>query len=175
MIRFKTTAPLVAVGLFMVIYLIPQATGLRINTSTSMPRGLYRSVAGGVRRDAVAAVCLPPAIARFGMERHYLGAGSCPDGSEPVVKVLAAVAGDRIEVTASAVLVNGVRLPHSQPLDRDRGGRELLPFAAGEHRLEPGEVWLYSPYEERSWDSRYFGPVRIENVATIVEPLATFR
>ena len=109
------------------------------------------------------------------MERHYLGAGSCPDGSEPVVKVLAAVAGDRIEVTASAVLVNGVRLPHSRPLDRDRGGRELLPFAAGEHRLAPGEVWLYSPYEERSWDSRYFGPVRIENVATIVEPLATFR
>ena len=109
------------------------------------------------------------------MERHYLGAGSCPDGSEPVVKVLAAVAGDRVEVTADAVLVNGVRLPHSRPLDRDRGGRELLPFAAGEHRLEPGEVWLYSPYQERSWDSRYFGPVRIENVTTIVEPLVTFR
>ena len=108
------------------------------------------------------------------MERHYLGAGSCPDGSEPVVKVLAAVAGDRVEVTADAVLVNGVRLPHSRPLDRDRGGRELLPFAAGEHRLEPGEVWLYSPYEERSWDSRYFGPVPRRAVLSVYRPLWTF-
>lgn len=109
------------------------------------------------------------------MERHYLGAGSCPDGSEPVVKVLAAAEGDRVEVTPNAVLVNGVALPHSRPLDRDRGERALLPFAAGEHRLEPGEVWLYSPYDERSWDSRYFGPVPIEDVTTIVEPLVTFR
>ena len=171
----KTKAPIAAVGLFLVAYLVPQLAGLRINFSTSMPRGLYRNVASAVKRDAIVAVCLPEELARFGVQRHYLGAGSCPDGSEPVVKVIAAVGSDRVEVTANAVLVNGIALPHSRPLDRDRGGRDLLPYAAGEHRLESGEVWLYSPYEERSWDSRYFGPVGIENVTTLVEPLATFR
>ena len=62
-----------------------------------------------------------------------------------------------------------------RPLDRDRGGRELAPYLRGPHRLEAGEVWLHSPYEERSWDSRYFGPVRLECVTTLVEPVLTFR
>ena len=164
MIRLKTRAPLVAVGVFLVIYVVPQAVGLRINTSTSMPRGLYRSVGGSARPGACAAVCLPAAVSRFGMERHYLGAGSCPDGAQPVV-----------EVTAAAVLVNAIALPNSRPLDRDRGGRALTPYARGPQRLEPGDVWLHSPYEERSWDSRYFGPVRVECVTTLVEPVLTFR
>ena len=42
----KTKAPIAAVGLFLVAYLVPQLAGLRINFSTSMPRGLYRNVAG---------------------------------------------------------------------------------------------------------------------------------
>ena len=109
------------------------------------------------------------------MERHYLGAGSCPDGAEPVVKMVAAVGGDVVEVTAAAVLVNAIALPNSRPLDRDRGGRELAPYLRGPHRLEAGDVWLHSPYEERSWDSRYFGPVRVECVTTLVEPVLTFR
>ena len=88
MIRLKTKAPMVAVGVFLVIYVVPQVVGLRINTSTSMPRGLYRSVGGSARPGACAAVCLPAAVSRFGMERHYLGAGSCPDGAEPVVKMV---------------------------------------------------------------------------------------
>ncbi len=175
MIRLKTRAPLVAVGVFLLIYVVPQAVGLRINTSTSMPRGLYRSVAGSARPGACAAVCLPAAVSRFGMERHYLGAGSCPDGAEPVVKMLAAVGGDVVEVTAAAVLVNAIALPNSRPLDRDRGGRELAPYLRGPQRLEAGEVWLHSPFEERSWDSRYFGPVRVECVTTLVEPVLTFR
>ena len=173
--RLKTGAPLVAVGVFLLVYVGPQALGLRINTSTSMPRGLYRSVGGSTRPGVSAAVCLPPAVSRFGMGRHYLGAGSCPDGAEPVVKVVAAVEGDVVEVTPVAVLVNGYALPNSRPLDRDRGGRELAAYLRGPQRLEPGEVWLHSPYEARSWDSRYFGPVRVECVTTLVQPVLTFR
>ena len=37
MIRLKTRAPLVAVGVFLVIYVVPQVVGLRINTSTTSP------------------------------------------------------------------------------------------------------------------------------------------
>lgn len=173
--RWKTRAPLIAVGLFTLAFTLPQLAGLRINSSTSMPRGLYRSIGGAVRRGSVVAVCLPPAVSRFGMERGYLGAGSCADGVEPVVKVVAAVAGDLVEVSAQGVAVNGSPLPNSHPLDRDRGGRELLAYSATPRRLMAGELWLHSPYEERSWDSRYFGPVPSECVTAVVTPLVTFR
>ncbi len=175
MIRLRTRAPLVALGGFLLIYVVPQAVGLRINTSPSMPRGLYRAVGGSPQPGTCAAVCLPAAISRFGMERHYLGAGSCPDGAEPVVKLVAAVGGDLVEVTVAAVLVNGRALPNSRPLERDRGGRALAAYGPGPRRLEAGEVWLHSPYEERSWDSRYYGPVRGERITTLVRPVLTFR
>jgi type IV secretory pathway protease TraF len=42
-------------------------------------------------------------------------------------------------------------------------------------RLAPGEVWLHSPYEARSWDSRYFGPVPARNVLYAAKPVITFR
>ena len=175
MSRWKTRAPLIAVGLFTLAFTLPRLAGLRINSTTSMPRGVYRSIGGAVRPGSIVAACLPCAVSQFGMERGYLGAGSCPDGVEPVVKVVAAVAGDVAEVSAQGVTVNGWPLPNSRPLDRDRGGRELLSYPAGPRRLEPGELWLSSPYEERSWDSRYFGPVPSECVTDVVVPLATMR
>ena len=55
----------------------------------------------------------------------------------------------------------------------DRGGRELAPYRRGPRRLEAGEIWLHSPYEVRSWDSRYFGPVPISNIKYHVAPLLT--
>ena len=109
------------------------------------------------------------------MERHYLGAGSCPDGSEPVVKVLAAVEGDRVEVSAGGVLVNGVRLPHSRPLDRRPRRARVAALRGGRASTGARRGLALLALRERSWDSRYFGPVRIENVTTIVEPLVTFR
>lgn len=73
--RIQTWTPLVAGALFVAAYLGPHFAGLRINTSSSMPRGFYRAVAGKLRRGAVVAACLPVDVARFGMERHYLGPG----------------------------------------------------------------------------------------------------
>jgi conjugative transfer signal peptidase TraF len=90
-----------------------------------------------------------------------------------VVKVVAALEGSEVNVTAAGVRVDGEALPRSRPLAEDRGGRPLHSYQAGVHRLVRGEVWLYSPYEARSWDSRYFGPIPIENVLFVVEPVLT--
>ncbi len=170
----RTRTPLVAMGVLLAVYVGSQLAGLRINTTASMPRGLYRVVGGSLRRGAIVAACLPAEVARLGMERHYLGPGGCPGGAEPVVKRLAAVAGDVVEVTGEGVLVDGAALPCSRPLAEDHGSRPLEPFAPGPHRLASDEVWLYSPYEARSWDSRYFGPIPAENVLHVVAPVLTF-
>ena len=39
--------------------------------------------------------------------RGYIPAGSCPGGSEPLVKPIAAMAGDVVAVSAAGVAVNG--------------------------------------------------------------------
>jgi len=171
---WRTRAPLVAAAVFTLAYVVPQLAGLRLNTTSSMPRGLYRSLGGPVTTGAWVSVCLPSEIARFGVERSYLGAGSCPNGTEPVLKVVAAVAGDVVQVTAAGVAVNGELLAHSRALERDRGGRELVAYSAGVRTLATGELWLHSPFEERSWDSRYFGPVPSACVTDVVAPLVTF-
>lgn len=171
--RLVTKAPLVAAALFAVVYLGPHALGLRINTSTSMPRGLYRAVSEGLHRGALVAACLPEEVARLGLERHYLGPGECPGGTEPVVKTVPALAGDLVEVTGQGVRINGEVLPQSAPLTTDRGGRPLTRFE-GSHRLRPGEVWLHSSYEVRSWDSRYYGPVTESDILFVVTPVLTF-
>lgn len=173
--RWRTRVPLFAVAAFTLAYVVPQLAGFRLNTTTSMPRGLYRSVGGEVTPGSWVSVCLPPEIARFGVERGYLGAGSCPHGTEPVLKEVAAVAGDVVEVTGVGVVVNGKLLENSRPLERDRGGRDLIAYRSAARPVAPGEVWLHSPFEARSWDSRYYGPIPLECVTDVVAPLVTFR
>lgn len=167
-------APLIAVACFVLLYVVPQVTGLRINTTKSMPRGLYRVVGDGVHRGSVVSACLPEEAARLGGERHYLGPGTCAPGVEAVVKVAVALGGDLVEVDGEGVRVNGELLAASAPLTSDRGGRPLAPHI-GRWRLAPGEVWLHSSYEARSWDSRYYGPVGESDLLSVVVPVLTFR
>jgi type IV secretory pathway protease TraF len=44
----------------------------------------------------------------------------------------------------------------------------------GKHRVSPGEVWLLGFNDRRSWDSRYFGPIRLRNVCGRLEPIFTW-
>src|SRR5271165_6503631 len=99
------------------------ASGLRFNGTRSMPIGLYRVVAPdalGIRRGALVAVCAPAAAAELGRRRGYLTRGQCAGDSEPLLKVVAAVAGDDLTVSSSGVFVNGCRLPSSAPRSTDR-------------------------------------------------------
>ena len=36
----------------------------------------------------------------------------------------------------------------------------------GPEKVGPGDVWVYSDYIEKSWDSRYFGPIALADVRT---------
>ena len=92
--------------------------------------------------------------------------GACRDGSLRVLKQVAALPGDRVEVAARGVLVNGKLLPGTAPLSRDSQGRPLPRFPPGPHRLGPGELWLLSGHIPNSWDSRYYGPVERAGVVS---------
>lgn len=148
--------------------------GLRVNNTASMPRGLWQvsTVNAPLRRGEVVAVCLPDtAPIREAAARGYLPAGNCAGGYEPLVKPVAAVAGDLVTVTPQGVVVDGQPVENTAQLVRDSAGRPLRPIPAGAYPVTQGQVWLLSGHDPRSFDSRYFGPVPATDVQGVARPL----
>jgi conjugative transfer signal peptidase TraF len=145
--------------------------GVGLNVSRSAPRGIYRTVGEAPARGALVVACLPTAVGVFGRARGYLGPGTCPGGAQPVLKLIGAVAGDRVELGGDGVTVSGVRLL-ARPIEaQDSAGRPLPHAAFGSRVAAPGEVWLFGSSPGPSWDSRYFGPVPVTSVRGVVRPV----
>lgn len=172
-LRPRTFAPvLLLVGACLVCWAV-EAAGVRFNLTPSVPIGLYRLRSSSLEIGHLVATCLTEPFSAFGLERGYLRQGSCSDGASPVIKHVAASAGEVVEVTAGGVFVDGRRIQNPAP-SVDSEGRNLSPLAAGSYPLSQDELWLFSP-RENSWDSRFFGPVPIDNVLGVVQPLWTWR
>ena len=169
---------LVAGGLVMAALASADLGGLRINGTASMPRGLWHVGApvAPLRRGEIVTLC-PPETKPFreAAARGYLPAGFCPGGVQPLVKPIAAIAGDLVTVSAAGVTVNGKPVPGTAPMTADGAGRPLSPFPAGAYRVAPGDLWLLSGHDPRSFDSRYFGPVPAPNVQGVARPLWVLR
>lgn len=151
------------------------AVGVRPNLTPSLPLGLW-SVAeapADLRRGDVVEFCLPHDVAVFAYLRGYIGHGLCDDGAMPLLKPVAAIPGDEVEIGEEGVRVNGT--PVVPPgLTQDSQGRSLEPLAAGRYAVQPGDVWVLSGYERRSYDSRYFGAVPRSSVMRTAKPLWVF-
>jgi conjugative transfer signal peptidase TraF len=132
------------------------------SSASAAPIGLYLRRKPQPKRGQLVEVCLPPAVARFGIARGYINHGwSCPDGSEPLGKIIAGMPGDTLWIDPATVL------------KADSRGRPMDHFPFGAYRLKPGEVWLYGS-NPKSFDSRYFGPVPMANVRANLAPLWTW-
>jgi len=150
-------------------------SGLHINFTPSMPLGIYRLEAlpaGGVKRGMFVAVCAPPDAAELGRRRGYLSTGPCPHDTELLLKAVAGVAGDEVMLSARGVAVDGRLLPHSRPVALDRSGRRMSPWPAGRYYLGPEQVWLDAD-NDRSWDSRYWGPATTASIIARAVPMLT--
>lgn len=154
--------------------ILPYALHLRFNTTPSLPIGIYRAIPPTeIRTGDLVAICLPYAQARLLRERQYLNDGNCPGRTEPLAKPVAAVAGDLVTHTQSAVTVNGQTLPNSVTRTNDHIGRRLPNPDTGTFRLSPDEIWLHSPYHPRSLDSRYLGRIKASDVREKIKPVWT--
>ena len=120
------------------------------NASASVPIGLYRLTPDShPARGALVVILPPPALGRFMAERHYLPLGL------PMVKQLAARAGDKVCRHGAVVTVNGV--PRAVARLTDTQGR-TLPVWRGCRIVQSDEFFLLTAAPD-SLDSRYFGPV----------------
>jgi conjugative transfer signal peptidase TraF len=129
-----------------------------------MPRGLYvvnYDLNGLTYHDTVL-VCLPPKGVAFAFAHHIaiqtLPTAPCPGHTVMLLKEVLALPGDHVTVSSSGVLVNGQLLPNTVPVQHLDDGTPL-PRAAVTV-VPDNEVWTWTP-AKRSYDSRYWGPMRV--------------
>ena len=133
------------------------------NESESAAPGWYAiNRAAAVEKDALVAAFLPQEARAFADERGYL------PSHIPVIKTIWAAPGD--EICADNGAVSATERPTIFALSEDRLGR-TLPAIDGCLTLQKGEYFLVSTRVAHSFDSRYFGAVREENILGIVRYL----
>jgi conjugative transfer signal peptidase TraF len=143
----------------------PQSAVIVWNATASAPIGLYR-----VRHDRALSrgdlVLDVPArrLAAFADARGYLPRGI------PLVKRIAAVAGDAVCARGNTVFING-RLAAAR-LAADGRGRPLSSWS-GCRTLRSDEIFLLMADVRTSFDGRYFGPTPASQVVGLLDPLWT--
>jgi conjugative transfer signal peptidase TraF len=151
------------------------AAGARINTTKSIPVGLYWVSSAAVEKGAYVLFCPPPVpVFNEARARGYIGAGFCPSGYGYMMKRILAAKGDHVAVSGEGVRVNGELLPLSAPRTVDAGGRALPRFQTDHYTLGVAEVLLMSDVSRTSFDARYFGPVNRSQIQTVVSPVFTW-
>jgi conjugative transfer signal peptidase TraF len=147
--------------------------GFRLNLTPSEPLGLWRIVAlqRPVKAGDLMFIC-PPVTASFeeARRRGYVRRGLCPGGFAPLIKTVAALPGQHIEIGAN-VTVDGTPLASSIVRANDGEGRSITPFKTGIVPLR--NLFLHSSFAS-SYDSRYFGPVPDAGLLGLARPVLTF-
>jgi conjugative transfer signal peptidase TraF len=148
--------------------------GVRLNiASNSLPPGFYRIVPRGEGRDLL--IC-PTGIAEsITIDRAYRPKGAgCGDGYAPLLKPISTRYGDTVTVSGVGIAINGRLLPNSKQYAKDALGRPLPQVPTGTYPVLPGTVWVISSYNRYSFDSRYFGPIRLNERVRYANPLWLF-
>jgi conjugative transfer signal peptidase TraF len=152
-----------------------QAFGLRINVTPSIPLGLYVASAELAPVPGMIVEFCPQGMSAEESAR-YRGFGlACPDLAIPLLKPVAAIAGDEVEFSARGIRVNGRSLANTAPRRTDGKGRAIPAWPASRRRLHAGELVVASSYHPGSFDSRYLGPIRFESIRRTLRPLVVFR
>jgi conjugative transfer signal peptidase TraF len=139
---------------------------LLLNTTASVPVGLYRlSPAGSPRVGDLVVVAPDPALAAFLDEGGWLPRGV------PLIKPVAGTAGQSVCRIGPSVTIDDRTVGHA--LSIDARGRPL-PSWSGCRQLGPGEVFLLAPVFG-SLDGRYFGITDGARILARARPLMIAR
>jgi conjugative transfer signal peptidase TraF len=149
--------------------------GARVNTTKSIPVGLYWTSSAPVEKGAYVLFC-PPQLGVFddAKGRGYIGAGFCEGGYGYMMKRVLAAKGDAVTVAEDGVRVNGALLPHSARIKADKAGRPLPRYQFNSYTLGDSEVLLMSDVSATSFDGRYFGPISRSQIKTVIRPVITW-
>jgi conjugative transfer signal peptidase TraF len=149
--------------------------GVRINTTKSIPLGVYITTNIPISVGSYVIFCPPDnSIFSEAKRRGYIGSGFCPGGYGYVMKKVFGTTNDVISVTANGVIINGQSVPLSKPLVTDSANRPMPQFRALQRILSSREVFLMSDITGLSFDARYFGPININQIRSVIYPVITW-
>lgn len=156
-----------ATGLALVALAAGAATSVRSplvlwNGTPSEPEGLYVLTRDAPAPGRLIAFQAPGAAFPYADRRlaylHHV----------PILKEVAAIAGDRVCTDGGWLTINGRR--RGGVLSADTGGRPL-PRWIGCRAMRAGEIFAFSGRVRNSFDSRYYGPVPRSRVVGVFRPL----
>jgi len=147
--------------------------GYRLNMTPSEALGLWRikELNRPVAIGDLVFACPPPSAPFLEARKlGYLRYGLCAGGLAPLIKAVAALPGQNVEIGAD-VVIDGRPIPASGIRATDGEGRPLRPFAGGIVPLD--HLFLHSSFAS-SYDSRYFGPLPTSGLLGLARPVLTF-
>lgn len=133
------------------------------NTTASVPIGLYVVARGTPQRGDLLVIHLPTPVEALAVARAILPLRT------PVLKPVAAVAGDLVCRRGAVITING----RVAAIARRRDGHDNdLPVWQGCGRLSASHVFILAPHPD-SFDSRYYGPLLLRLARGVARPLLT--
>jgi len=129
----------------------------------SLPAGLYTvSSTESLSIGVPTVVCIPAPGGAMALSRGYVTSTwkntlRCADGEAPMIKMLAALPGDHIQVEFNRVQINHRPWLPVPMARKDSDGRPLNPWL-GTFQLATHECFALNLWSDKSFDSRYFGP-----------------
>ena len=159
---------LIMLAIFFIL-LVVKFSGLIINTTNSIPVGIYIKTKDELKLNSYVAICLDGESAKIAKERGYLSAGFCKGNTELILKKISGVPGNQIKISEEGVMVENVLVNNSKPLIKDVMGRSL-PALQISRRLETNE-YIAMANNLYSYDSRYIGVVNKKQIVSVIVPI----
>ena len=153
---------------FIALFLIVGAADNTVyqNISISEPLGYYLALPGvPVGKGDLVLTCITnkgykSALNALGMKDVT---GQCDTGMPYLIKRVAAAKGDKVEITAAGVLINGILFLNSKQFTEGRGVK-LFPLPIGYSHVLAADEYFMLGQSPHSVDSRYFGIIKKNDI-----------
>ncbi len=160
---------------FLLLAILAWSVGVRINTTESIPLGVYITANDPISAGAYVIFCPPDNdVFSEAKSRGYIGPGYCPGDYGYLMKKVLAEKNDVISVTDQGVVVNGLTVPLSRPLSADGANRPMPLYRTDHYILSDQELLLMSDVTGLSFDARYFGPMDIKQIDSVIHLIFTW-
>lgn len=156
-----------------IITLVGHIFHLRINTTPSMPEGIWQiSPVEQLHHGDIVLICpIKNKLFETAYQRGYIARGDCSSGYEPLLKHVIALPGDNVQVSENGISVNGQLIPNSRPIKRDVYGKPLPQIAYGIYPVFNRNVWVLANTNPASFDGRYWGALPMTYIIGTAKPV----
>lgn len=146
--------------------------GFRVNTTDSIPIGIYRMTADKNLKNSYVIFCPDNRpVFQQALNRGYINRGLCPAGYGYLMKKVVATTGDKLTVNNNGVFVNNRLISYSKPKLKDAFSRSLTQWQAQNYQLNDDEIMTMTDQSPWSFDGRYYGPIKSGQVKGMLTPV----